>query len=341
MPVGAATVEYVRGPDMGGGVGGLLYSVRGGAASLTHSSARGDVIAKADETGALTWQAQYEAFGRRPVETGVNLDRQRANSKEEDPTGLLNEGFRYRDLETGTFITRDPIGFKDGPNLYTYVRQNPWTAFDPHGLILEVANELQEPLQRARETDARVDHMFQHLKESTHLHVIRTTDSDANQYSIDDAGNKKQRERLTNGEGLGTLIVITPKPSPSKHEKGLTFSVEEKLAHEAFHSFLTDIGMSDASIDPKTKTPREEQQAVAVENVVRKKVSPKEEPRKDYGGRPSSGYDYLNQHPTFDFVGQKLTEREQFKAKQQYSKTGEPAPSARKPPVVTPDLQQK
>ena len=32
------------------------------------------------------------------------------NTKEEDPTGLLNEGFRYRDLETGTFITRDPIG---------------------------------------------------------------------------------------------------------------------------------------------------------------------------------------------------------------------------------------
>ena len=131
----APTVEYVRGPDMGGGVGGILYSVRGGAASLAHSSARGDVIAKVDETtSAMTWQAQYEAFGRRPEETGTNLDRQRANSKEEDPTGLLNEGFRYRDLETGTFITRDPAGFVDGPNLYTYVRQNPWTHFDPHGL---------------------------------------------------------------------------------------------------------------------------------------------------------------------------------------------------------------
>ena len=26
------------------------------------------------------------------------------------------------------------LGFVDGPNLYTYVRQNPWTAFDPEGL---------------------------------------------------------------------------------------------------------------------------------------------------------------------------------------------------------------
>ncbi|SKB05546.1 RHS repeat-associated core domain-containing protein, partial [Prosthecobacter debontii] len=57
-----------------------------------------------------------------------------ANSKDEDPTGLLNEGFRYRDIETGMWLSRDPAGFVDGPNLYAYVKQNPWTAFDPEGL---------------------------------------------------------------------------------------------------------------------------------------------------------------------------------------------------------------
>jgi len=82
----------------------------------------------------LTYQAAYEAFGSRTEEEGTTDDRQKANSKDEDPTGLLNEGFRYRDLETGTFITRDPAGFVDGPNLYTYVVQNPWTTFDPQGL---------------------------------------------------------------------------------------------------------------------------------------------------------------------------------------------------------------
>ncbi|SKB09547.1 RHS repeat-associated core domain-containing protein, partial [Prosthecobacter debontii] len=58
----------------------------------------------------------------------------RANSKDEDPTGLLNEGFRYRDIETGMWLSRDPAGFVDGPNLYAYVKQNPWTSFDPEGL---------------------------------------------------------------------------------------------------------------------------------------------------------------------------------------------------------------
>lgn len=132
---GTVSAEYVRGSDWGGGVGGVLYSLRGGSLSYDHYDRRGDVIARTDTAGTVTWQASYEAFGTRPAEYGTTQDRQKANTKEEDPTGLLNEGMRYRDLETGTFITRDPAGFIDGPNLYAYVRQNPWTKFDPEGLM--------------------------------------------------------------------------------------------------------------------------------------------------------------------------------------------------------------
>jgi RHS repeat-associated protein len=131
------TVEYRRGPDMGGGIGGLLHSLRNGTPKYNLGNGRGDVVAQSDATGALTWTASYEAFGTRPVETGSNADRQRANTKEEDPTELLWEHFRYRDLETGVWLSRDPAGFVDGPNLYAYVRQNPWTMFDPLGLESE------------------------------------------------------------------------------------------------------------------------------------------------------------------------------------------------------------
>jgi RHS repeat-associated protein len=127
-------VEYRRGPDMGGGIGGLLHSLRDGAPKYNLGNGRGDVVAQSDQSGALTWTASYEAFGTRPLETGNNADRQRANTKEEDPTGLLWEHFRYRDLETGVWLSRDPAGFVDGPNLYAYVNQNPWTKFDPLGL---------------------------------------------------------------------------------------------------------------------------------------------------------------------------------------------------------------
>ena len=132
-------MEYIRGSDYGGGIGGILYTLRNGNPSYNHYNSRGDVIAKTDDNSSLTYQAAYEAFGKHSdalgtQEWGDNSDRQQANTKDEDPTGLLNEGFRYRDLETGTFITRDPLGFVDGPNVYTYVVQNPWTKFDPLGL---------------------------------------------------------------------------------------------------------------------------------------------------------------------------------------------------------------
>ena len=130
----------MRGPDMGGGVGGMLYTSRRDGVSPSRalrynlSNGRGDVVAQATEAATVTWTASYEAFGKRIVETGANADKQRANTKDEDPTGLLNEGFRYRDLDTGVWLSRDPAGFVDGPNMYAYVRQNPWSKFDPLGL---------------------------------------------------------------------------------------------------------------------------------------------------------------------------------------------------------------
>jgi RHS repeat-associated protein len=91
----------------------------------------------------LTSFALYEAYGTRPYEWSDGVtgdpDRQKANTKEEETDlGLLNEGMRYRDLETGTFLTRDPIGYADGPNVYCYVHCNPITSFDPLGLSVKV-----------------------------------------------------------------------------------------------------------------------------------------------------------------------------------------------------------
>ena len=139
------TVDYIRGSDYGGGVGGVLYTLRGSTPAYTHENRRGDVVAKTDASGSLTYQAAYLAFGQHPQEHGHTDDRQKANTKDEDPTGMTNEGFRYRDLDTCSFITKDPAGFVDGPNLYTYVKQNPWTMFDPEGLSPELDWDADQP----------------------------------------------------------------------------------------------------------------------------------------------------------------------------------------------------
>lgn len=210
-PQASSLVEYQRGPDMGGGVGGLLYSLRSSSIGpqapnvrFNLSNGRGDVVAQSDTTGALTWTASYEAYGKRPVETGSNADRQRANTKEEDPTGLLNEGFRYRDLETGVWLSRDPAGFVDGPNLYAYVRQNPWTSFDPDGLESERIKQLRKEWD---DTPVSMTRLWRGL------HYAGAA---LNPFDGDSVIREKGRELSTNVEQAAVDIDSAPIPRPFK-----------------------------------------------------------------------------------------------------------------------------
>jgi len=90
-------------------------------------------------------------------------DRQKANTKEEETDlSLLNEGFRYRDLDTGTFLTRDPIGYGDGSNIYCYVHCNPITKFDALGLTAE---QDEADLAAAEEARAAAENNAENAKD--------------------------------------------------------------------------------------------------------------------------------------------------------------------------------
>ncbi len=114
---GTLSLLLARGVDIGGGTRGLLWNARretGSAVTLRFNcyNSRGDVVGQWDAAGVTAWAATYQSDGRRTGEVGTNLnpkhatgrvrelgvdrDRHRANSKEEDSTGLLNEAFRYR-----------------------------------------------------------------------------------------------------------------------------------------------------------------------------------------------------------------------------------------------------
>ncbi len=58
----------------------------------------------------------------------------------------------YRDLETGTFLTRDPIGYADGPNVYCYVHCNPITKFDAWGLSVSSTTTENDGLTKTEYT---------------------------------------------------------------------------------------------------------------------------------------------------------------------------------------------
>ncbi len=247
-------VEYLRGSDYGGGVGGILYTVRGGTPSYTHENRRGDVVAKTDGSGSLTYQAQYEGFGSQVASTGTTTDRQKSNSKDTDPTNLVCEGFRYRDLDTGMFINRDPAGFVDGPNLYTYVIQNPWTHFDPEGLKFD-----------DQQFDSETNHMKKRVLNETEVNGKKYPTGNYQQYQRDKAYNEQvdkfndaldkmrstpsgsaEYERLKSAKET-VEITLTNDSETSHVQNGtthLTFNTRDdvspeepfvNLAHEMFH----------------------------------------------------------------------------------------------------------
>ena len=63
-------------------------------------------------------------------------------------TGLVLMTYRYYDPGSCRFLTRDPMGYEGGINLYAYCRNNPITRFDPLGL--QDPADYEPPLSNAQ-----------------------------------------------------------------------------------------------------------------------------------------------------------------------------------------------
>src|SRR5207244_2932729 len=69
-----------------------------------------------------------------------------ASKRVDSETGFVYFHRRYYAPNIGRWITPDPLGFADGPNMYTYVHNNPLTMFDLYGLEaveIERMNQLE------------------------------------------------------------------------------------------------------------------------------------------------------------------------------------------------------
>ncbi|MBA3957521.1 MAG: RHS repeat-associated core domain-containing protein [Parachlamydiaceae bacterium] len=98
---------------------------------------RGDICCLVDAaTSKVCHTYRYSAYGERTSEDGVDLIPWGFASKRYDSeTGLVYFGRRYYAPHLGRWMTADPLGFADGPNLYAYVHNNPLTHFDLYGLF--------------------------------------------------------------------------------------------------------------------------------------------------------------------------------------------------------------
>ncbi|MCP5469721.1 MAG: hypothetical protein H7A36_04355 [Chlamydiales bacterium] len=109
----------------------ILLKLHGTCYIPTHDH-RGCLVALSDLNGNLVEDYKYTAFGEEL--TGHTLSPWRFASKRHDED-LVYFGRRYYSPSQGRWITPDPIGFSDGPNLYAYVNNKPHTLMDLHGLF--------------------------------------------------------------------------------------------------------------------------------------------------------------------------------------------------------------
>ncbi len=100
---------------------------------------RGNIVTLIDtKTQKPAETYRYTAFGECEVVNHHSLPHNpwRFASKRYDPeTGFTYFLRRYYNPNLGRWITPDPIGFADGPNIYAYVHNNPMTMFDLYGLF--------------------------------------------------------------------------------------------------------------------------------------------------------------------------------------------------------------
>ena len=125
---------YTWGPD------GLI-SKRALNTSTSHwyeFGPQGETRALTDSSGNVTDTYYYNAYGVPITSTGSTLNPFRYGGKYgyywDEKTGLILAGFRWYSPHLMRWLSRDPIGYEGGVNLYGYVEQNPVNYIDPDGL---------------------------------------------------------------------------------------------------------------------------------------------------------------------------------------------------------------
>jgi RHS repeat-associated protein len=99
-------------------------------------------IQAVDRSGNVVWAASYEAFGKTAVITPngtqdkptIMSNLRLPGQYEDQETGLHYNWNRYADVESGRFISADPIGLGGGINRYLYSNHDPVNKVDPAGL---------------------------------------------------------------------------------------------------------------------------------------------------------------------------------------------------------------
>ena len=127
---GAVLATYVH----GAGIDECISMERGAETYYYHYDRLGSVVNLSDSSGDLAETYHYDAWGNADTYGSVENPYFFTGHRYDPETGNYYYRARYYDPAIGRFLQTDPLGYFDGPNLYTYVTNNPVNWFDPYGL---------------------------------------------------------------------------------------------------------------------------------------------------------------------------------------------------------------
>ena len=100
----------------------------------------GSTALELNENGGVITYEEFFPYGGSAFLAGDDLrdvqikDYRYSGKERDDETGLYYYGYRYYAPFIGNWLSPDPLGPVDGPNLYRFVQSNPVTLTDPNGL---------------------------------------------------------------------------------------------------------------------------------------------------------------------------------------------------------------
>ncbi|YAA71607.1 RHS repeat-associated core domain-containing protein (plasmid) [Methylomonas sp. HW2-6] len=103
-------------------------------AQYYHQDGLGSVLATTNAAKAVTATQRFDAYGAKIGGTGT-IPQYGYTGREPDASGLIYYRARYYDPNQVRFTQRDPLGYIDGLNRYSYVHNNPINFNDPNGLL--------------------------------------------------------------------------------------------------------------------------------------------------------------------------------------------------------------
>ncbi|MCX5698906.1 MAG: hypothetical protein NTX01_04335, partial [Candidatus Omnitrophica bacterium] len=133
-------VTYTRALGAPGGIGGMISQARAGVTTWFHNIHNGptNVSHLTNSTGAVVQKYAFDAFGNITTQAGSTTNNYRFQTKELHPqSGLVYFGSRWYNPTIGRWMSPDPLGMVDGPNVYCYLSNNPINDIDPWGLCAE------------------------------------------------------------------------------------------------------------------------------------------------------------------------------------------------------------